>query len=199
MLAIDYTPAVAAEAQRERCDAIIAYHPPIFDPLKRLTAGHPIFDAIRRGVAVYALTPRWTWPPVEPTTCSRTPSAWPRETSRCFNSTCRPGRALQIGRLRSRNASQPSAAPPSTPAPDASAIILRAVFAPRGRAHFLATPALARRSARPVVSNKRRKSAWKPCFPFHDTRGGVEKPKRIRSGRDLGRCRHRQGLHCLRS
>src|SRR5438046_4858722 len=54
MLAIDYTPEVACEAPGAKCDAIIAYHPPIFDALKRITAGSLIFDAIRRGVAIYS-------------------------------------------------------------------------------------------------------------------------------------------------
>src|SRR5688572_22484521 len=53
---IDYTPAVAAEAAKERCDLVIAYHPPIFDAIKRLVASdtNVVFDAIRRGVAVYS-------------------------------------------------------------------------------------------------------------------------------------------------
>jgi len=54
MLAIDYTPEVACEAAGANCDAIVAYHPPIFDALKRITAGSLIFDAIRRGVAIYS-------------------------------------------------------------------------------------------------------------------------------------------------
>jgi dinuclear metal center YbgI/SA1388 family protein len=54
LLTIDYTPDVAAEAQQQSCDLILAYHPPIFDALKRLTAGSPVFDAIRRGVAIYS-------------------------------------------------------------------------------------------------------------------------------------------------
>jgi dinuclear metal center YbgI/SA1388 family protein len=54
LLAIDYTPAVAEEARNHDCDIIIAYHPPIFHPLKRLTAGSLIYDAIRRGVAIYS-------------------------------------------------------------------------------------------------------------------------------------------------
>src|SRR4051812_38664322 len=54
LLTIDYTPDVAAEAQRERCDLVIAYHPPLFQAIKRLTAPDPIFDAIRRGVALYS-------------------------------------------------------------------------------------------------------------------------------------------------
>src|SRR5688500_14285270 len=53
---IDYTPAVAAEAAAERCDFVVAYHPPIFDGLKRLVVSETnvIFDAIRRGVAIYS-------------------------------------------------------------------------------------------------------------------------------------------------
>ena len=54
MLTIDYTDEVAAEAQAAGCDAVVAYHPPIFAPLKRLTAGSVVFDAIRRGVAIYS-------------------------------------------------------------------------------------------------------------------------------------------------
>ncbi|HSV16221.1 MAG TPA: Nif3-like dinuclear metal center hexameric protein [Tepidisphaeraceae bacterium] len=57
MLTIDYTAAVAAEARNENCDCIIAYHPPIFDAIKRITADGPsglIHDAIRRGVAIYS-------------------------------------------------------------------------------------------------------------------------------------------------
>ena len=54
MLTIDYTRAVADEAQRLGCDVVIAYHPPIFHPPKRLTVGSLVFDAIRRGVAIYS-------------------------------------------------------------------------------------------------------------------------------------------------
>jgi dinuclear metal center YbgI/SA1388 family protein len=54
MLCIDYTPEVAAEARSAGCDLVIAYHPPIFSPLKRLGPENLIFDAIRRGVAIYA-------------------------------------------------------------------------------------------------------------------------------------------------
>ena len=54
MLCIDYTPEVACEAAGEKCDCIIAYHPPIFDAVKRVNAGSLIFDAIRRGVAIYS-------------------------------------------------------------------------------------------------------------------------------------------------
>lgn len=54
LLTIDYTADVAAEGERLGCEMVIAYHPPIFDALKRVTAGSLIFDAIRRGVAVYS-------------------------------------------------------------------------------------------------------------------------------------------------
>lgn len=54
ILTIDYTPEVAAEVRQKNCDLIVAYHPPIFDAIKRLTAGSLIFDAIRRGVAIYS-------------------------------------------------------------------------------------------------------------------------------------------------
>jgi dinuclear metal center YbgI/SA1388 family protein len=57
MLTIDYTPLVANEAKDAGCDAVIAYHPPIFDVTKRVTSTGStqlIFDAIRRGVALYS-------------------------------------------------------------------------------------------------------------------------------------------------
>jgi dinuclear metal center YbgI/SA1388 family protein len=53
LLCIDYTAAVAQEAAQLGCDGVIAYHPPIFSPLKRLTGG-VVFDAVRRGVAIYS-------------------------------------------------------------------------------------------------------------------------------------------------
>src|SRR5438874_10763953 len=54
LLAIDYTPAVEAEARQHNCELVIAYHPPIFDPLKRITAPSLIYQALRRGVALYS-------------------------------------------------------------------------------------------------------------------------------------------------
>jgi len=54
LLTIDYTGDVAGEAERLGCEMVIAYHPPIFEAMKRVTAGSLIFDAIRRGVAVYS-------------------------------------------------------------------------------------------------------------------------------------------------
>lgn len=57
MLTIDYTANVAAEAMEASCDLVIAYHPPLFKPVARLTADRPtglLFDAIRRGTAIYS-------------------------------------------------------------------------------------------------------------------------------------------------
>lgn len=54
LLTIDLTPAVLEEAVAERCGLIVAYHPPLFDPVKRLLAGDLAFDAARRGVAIYS-------------------------------------------------------------------------------------------------------------------------------------------------
>lgn len=57
ILTIDYTPDVADEAEAEGCDLVIAYHPPIFEAVKRVTATggtSTVFDAIRRGVSLYS-------------------------------------------------------------------------------------------------------------------------------------------------
>jgi len=54
LLTIDYTKEVADEGRGLGCDAVVAYHPPIFQAIKRLTAGGVVFDAIRRGVAIYS-------------------------------------------------------------------------------------------------------------------------------------------------
>ncbi len=54
LLTIDYADAVAEEARANKCDLVIAYHPPIFHPLKRIVAGSLVFDAIRRDVAIYS-------------------------------------------------------------------------------------------------------------------------------------------------
>src|SRR5438874_8537346 len=54
LLTIDYTSAVAEEGRNKNCDCIISYHPPIFDALKRVLATSLIYDAIRRGVAIYS-------------------------------------------------------------------------------------------------------------------------------------------------
>lgn len=54
MLTIDLTTTVLAEAVDACCDAVIAYHPPIFNPLKRVLAGGVVHDAIRHGIGIYS-------------------------------------------------------------------------------------------------------------------------------------------------
>jgi len=54
LLAIDYTPEVAREARELGCELVIAYHPPLFNAVKRVVFPDPIFDAIRNGVALYS-------------------------------------------------------------------------------------------------------------------------------------------------
>jgi dinuclear metal center YbgI/SA1388 family protein len=57
MLCIDYTPLVAEEARQAKCDCVIAYHPPLFEPVKRVLAAGAtslVYDAVRRGVALYS-------------------------------------------------------------------------------------------------------------------------------------------------
>lgn len=54
MVTIDYTPAVATETYAAGCDVVIAYHPPIFHAFKRLQAPSLVFEAIRRGIAIYS-------------------------------------------------------------------------------------------------------------------------------------------------
>jgi len=54
LLTIDFTPAVAREAIGSRCDLVIAYHPPIFNAIKRITGESLVFQAIQSGVALYS-------------------------------------------------------------------------------------------------------------------------------------------------
>ena len=54
LLTVDTTREVLEEATRDRCDAIVSYHPPIFGSLKRVVAPSIAHDAARRGLAVYA-------------------------------------------------------------------------------------------------------------------------------------------------
>jgi dinuclear metal center YbgI/SA1388 family protein len=53
LLTIDCTAAVLGEARTTHADAIVAYHPPIFEPLKRFVAGAVVYGAARAGIAVY--------------------------------------------------------------------------------------------------------------------------------------------------
>ncbi|MEM9416008.1 MAG: Nif3-like dinuclear metal center hexameric protein [Planctomycetota bacterium] len=58
MLCIDLTPPVLAEAVANKCQLIVAYHPPIFHPLKRLAdrdwKEQMLAEAVRKGIAVYS-------------------------------------------------------------------------------------------------------------------------------------------------
>ena len=58
MTCLTVTPAVAAEAVRERVDCLVTHHPLPFHPLKRLTSDEPagrlLLELIRAGVAIYS-------------------------------------------------------------------------------------------------------------------------------------------------
>ncbi|MFO0973095.1 MAG: Nif3-like dinuclear metal center hexameric protein [Phycisphaerae bacterium] len=60
----DLTPAVLAEAVSARCDAVVAYHPPIFKAQKRMVPGDwnaedVAAEALSRHIAVYAVHTAW--------------------------------------------------------------------------------------------------------------------------------------------
>jgi dinuclear metal center YbgI/SA1388 family protein len=56
LVAVDWTPAVLEEALALRVDAVVSYHPPIFDALKRLSSDDPkqrtLLDAAQAGIAL---------------------------------------------------------------------------------------------------------------------------------------------------
>ncbi|HEU4538617.1 MAG TPA: Nif3-like dinuclear metal center hexameric protein [Polyangiaceae bacterium] len=54
LLCVDLTRAVLTEARAAGCEAIVSYHPPLFRPLKRVTAGSLAYELVRAGVAVYS-------------------------------------------------------------------------------------------------------------------------------------------------
>jgi dinuclear metal center YbgI/SA1388 family protein len=58
MTCLTITPAVAAEAIRQRAQLIVTHHPLPFRPLKRLTADEPtgriLLELVRAGVAIYS-------------------------------------------------------------------------------------------------------------------------------------------------
>ncbi len=54
LLTIDCTSEVLDEARRERAEAIVSYHPPIFSPEKRFLAGSIAHDAARAGIAIHS-------------------------------------------------------------------------------------------------------------------------------------------------
>ena len=58
LLTIDVTREVLAEAKKQKAELIIAYHPLIWDALKKITADGPtgvVFDLIRSGIAVFSI------------------------------------------------------------------------------------------------------------------------------------------------
>lgn len=54
MLTLDLTDDVLTEAIEAGCSAVVAYHPTIFDGIKRVTAPGLVYRAIRAGVAIYS-------------------------------------------------------------------------------------------------------------------------------------------------
>jgi dinuclear metal center YbgI/SA1388 family protein len=58
LLTIDLTERVLAEAVAAGCSAVVSYHPPLWDPIKRLTTETPrgriILGAIENRIAIYA-------------------------------------------------------------------------------------------------------------------------------------------------
>ena len=54
LLAVDLSPDVIDEAVAHGCDAVVAYHPPIFAPHKRLGPTDLAYHAVRAGLAVYS-------------------------------------------------------------------------------------------------------------------------------------------------
>jgi dinuclear metal center YbgI/SA1388 family protein len=54
LLAIDCSRAVVEEAARERCEAVVSYHPPIFQASKRFAAGSIAYELARAGIAAYS-------------------------------------------------------------------------------------------------------------------------------------------------
>jgi dinuclear metal center YbgI/SA1388 family protein len=54
LLCVDYTPEVANEARGVGAEVVVAYHPPIFEGLKRLAHDSVVTDAVRRGIAIWS-------------------------------------------------------------------------------------------------------------------------------------------------
>jgi dinuclear metal center YbgI/SA1388 family protein len=55
LVTVDYTEAVADEARAQAVELVVAYHPPMFAPVKRVPHGALWADAIRRGIALYSM------------------------------------------------------------------------------------------------------------------------------------------------
>jgi dinuclear metal center YbgI/SA1388 family protein len=54
LVTIDCTREVAEEARRRECELVIAYHPTIFAPLKRIAHDGPVAFALAHGMAIYS-------------------------------------------------------------------------------------------------------------------------------------------------
>ena len=54
VLCIDMTLAVVDEARRKKAQMVIAYHPPLFNAIKRLSTTQPAVRALAEGLAVYS-------------------------------------------------------------------------------------------------------------------------------------------------
>jgi len=54
LVTVDLTQDVLDEARSKKCELVVAYHPPIFSPLKRVTSESLIFKAISDRIAIYS-------------------------------------------------------------------------------------------------------------------------------------------------
>lgn len=54
LLTIDLGPEELDEARGLGCEAVVAYHPPIFKNVRRLLPGMPAYEAVRAGIAVFS-------------------------------------------------------------------------------------------------------------------------------------------------
>ncbi len=62
LVTLDITPEVVAEAAAKQCTAIVAHHPVIFDPLKKLCPQMCPFSWCRRAFRPSVCTPIWMPP-----------------------------------------------------------------------------------------------------------------------------------------
>lgn len=54
LVTVDLTADVLEEARTKKCELVVAYHPPIFSPLKRVTSDSLIYKAISDRIAIYS-------------------------------------------------------------------------------------------------------------------------------------------------
>lgn len=59
LMCIDLTKGVFDEAIEKKCDFVIAYHPVIFEGLKKMNAGSVVFRAIEKGIGIYCPHTAW--------------------------------------------------------------------------------------------------------------------------------------------